>query len=87
MDTMHAVSKLDLNYRRNKFEEHSKKTLEAERRKAEKERILQERANARKEAHLAAVAELRRRQAEEVEKVCFDVSLLLSFSLERAIKP
>jgi uncharacterized protein YaiL (DUF2058 family) len=64
-----GVSKLDLQSRANKFEAHASKQLEKEYRKAEKERILQERASARKAAHERAVQEVRRRQAEDAEQV------------------
>lgn len=59
----------EINSRARKFEETAKQRFEAERRKAEKDRILKERARARREAHEAAVAELRRRQEEEAEQV------------------
>lgn len=70
-----GVSKLDLQGRANKFEAHASKQLEKEYRKAEKERVLQERAAARKAAHERAVLELRRRQAEDAEQVGFPCHL------------
>jgi hypothetical protein len=66
---MSSLSKFELNQRASNFEQTAKKTLEQERRKAEKERILQQRARARREAHEVAVSELRKREAAEAEKV------------------
>jgi hypothetical protein len=65
-----GISHLDLNKRASRFEAHSSKLSEREQRKAEKQKLVLERAQARKQAHLDAVAELRRRQVEEAEKVC-----------------
>lgn len=64
-----SLSVHDLHLRARKFEESAKQRFEVDRRKAEKERILKERARIRREAHEAAVAELRRRQEEEAEQV------------------
>lgn len=64
-----SLSVHDLNSRARNFQENAKQRFEADRRKAEKERIVKERARGRREAHDAAVAELRRRQEEEAEKV------------------
>jgi phage-related minor tail protein len=64
-----GISYLELNQRASKFEAHATKLTESEQRKAEKQRLVLERAQARKQAHIEAVAELRRRWAEEAEKV------------------
>lgn len=64
-----GVSSLDLRSRVNKFEAEAQKQREKDSRKVEKERIMQQRAQARKAEHDRAVSELRRRQAEEAEQV------------------
>ena len=71
-----GISKLDLDKRARKFDAHASKLAAAEARKAEKERLVQERAQARKQAHEEAIAELRRRQAEEAEQVRGDATKL-----------
>ena len=69
MIAMSGLSAFDLRQRASNFEQHAKKTTEKEQRKAEKERIVQERTAARRAAHEAAVSELRRKEAEQAEKV------------------
>ena len=64
-----GVSTFDLHSRAAKFEAQSARQREREAQKLEKERILHERAHARREAHERAIDELRRRQAEEAERV------------------
>lgn len=79
-----SLSVHDLNSRARNFQENAKQRFEADRRKAEKERIVKERARARREAHEAAVAELRRRQEEEAEKVFVYNGTYLYYMLESA---
>lgn len=64
-----SLSVHDLNQRAKNFEATAKQRFEVDKRKAEKDRIIKERARVRREAHEAAVAELRRRQEEEAERV------------------
>ena len=70
MLAMSGLSTFDLKQRASHFEQHAKRTTEQEQRKAEKERIVQERTAARRAAHEAAVSELRVKEAEQAEKVC-----------------
>eukprot|EP00892_Ulva_mutabilis_P004935 jgi/Ulvmu1/2813/UM142_0011.1 len=63
-----SLSVHDLHLRAKNFEATAKQRFEVDKRKAEKERIIKERAQARREAHEAAVVELRRRQEEEAER-------------------
>jgi hypothetical protein len=69
LKTMSGLSALDLQSRVSKFEQDARRTADKERAKAEKKRVIQERVEAKRRAHEMAVAELRRRQAEEADKV------------------
>jgi hypothetical protein len=71
---MSGLSALDLKARVLNFEHSARLIAEKSAQKAEKERVIQERVEAKRRAHEEAVAELRLRQAEDAEKVRFAFS-------------